>query len=171
MNPYYWTSQLVQLNVRSRLCLLAFACAFSMPIRIIAMENIWNNLIFKCKTREKGLICTQRTQVDAHYYDSPVIRVPARRPRRGGRAAARPAYTDQVKLVPCENLIKRFRSFMNLKVYLLVPLQRVQSLMKTWRAQLQACCSDNEDARSCSTLQEDAWGPYFIGFCKDFEGF
>ena len=54
VNPYYWTSLLVQLNVRSRPCLLAVACASYLPIRSIGMEKLGNNLILKCKTRKNG---------------------------------------------------------------------------------------------------------------------
>ena len=56
MNPYYWTSQLVQLNVCSRLRLLAVVCVLYLPTRSIVMENIGNNLIFKCKTRKMGFL-------------------------------------------------------------------------------------------------------------------
>ena len=56
MNPYYWTSELVQVNVRSRLCLLAVACVLYLPTRSIVMENIGNNLMFKCKTRKMGFL-------------------------------------------------------------------------------------------------------------------
>ena len=56
MNPYYWTSQLVLLNVRSRLRLLAVPCVLYLPTRSIVMENIGNNFIFKCKTRKMGFL-------------------------------------------------------------------------------------------------------------------
>ena len=56
VNPYYWTSQLVQLNVGSRLRLLAVACVLYLPTRSMVMENIGNNLIFKCKTRKMGFL-------------------------------------------------------------------------------------------------------------------
>ena len=56
MNPYYWPSQLVKLDIRQDLCLLAVACVMYLPTRSIVMENIRNNLIFKCKTRKMSFL-------------------------------------------------------------------------------------------------------------------
>ena len=59
MNPYYWTSQLVQLNVRSRLRLLAVAYF------VLAKGINWNGEIhlkqfdFEVQDKDKkGLLCT-----------------------------------------------------------------------------------------------------------------
>ena len=75
VNPYYWTSQLAQLNVRSRLRLLAVAYF------VLAKEINWNGEIhlkqvdFEVQDKDKkGLLCTPRKlaiQVQAQY--SPVI--------------------------------------------------------------------------------------------------
>ena len=56
VNPYYWTSQLVQLDIRQVLCLLAVVCVLYLPTRSIVMENIGNNLILKCKTKKMSFL-------------------------------------------------------------------------------------------------------------------
>ena len=75
VNPYYWTSQLVQLNVRSRLRLLAVAYF------VLAKGINWNGEIhlkqfdFEGQDKDKkGLLCTLSKlaiQVQAQY--RPVI--------------------------------------------------------------------------------------------------
>ena len=75
MNPYYWTSQLVQFNVRSRLRLLDVAYF------VLAKGINWNGEIhlkqfdFEVQDKDKkGLLCTLSKlalQVQAQY--SPVI--------------------------------------------------------------------------------------------------